>query len=318
MSLRTILIGVFALVFGITASIGVYAVSRARIAPPTIEMVSIIVAKTNVSRGQSLSDDLLEQRRWPKESVPEGALTDFSSALDRTVLVPLSQGEPLVDSKLAAKGAGRGLAAIIPPGMRAVTIQTPNIATGVAGFILPGNKVDVLLTVSGTDLNDPTGGGSTITLLQNVEILAVDQRIEAPQENKMDPKELRSVTLLVAPADAARLELGGNKGTLHLALRNPGDRETPPVEPATLSALSARSSGLGAVAQVEASLADELAREQAAAKKPAIALRVRTLRGIQSSSVEFQTNAAAEDRLAPEDSVPAPKRAAEGVGNPAR
>ena len=315
MSLRTILIGVFALVFGVTASIGVYAVSRARIGPPAMEMVSIIVAKTNVPRGQSLSADALEQRRWPKESVPEGVLTDFSAALDRTVLVPLAQGEPLVESKLATKGAGRGLAAIIPPGMRALTIQTPNIATGVAGFILPGNKVDVLLTVSGSDLNDPTGGGSTITLLQNVEILAVDQRIEAPQENKMDPKELRSVTLLVTPADAARLELGGNKGTLHLALRNPGDKETPPVEPATLSGLSARVSGLGAVSLVEPPLGAELSAK-AAAEKPKLALRLRTLRGIQSSSVEFQAGGASESGLAPEDFVPAPKRAAEGAGNP--
>ncbi|HUY87702.1 MAG TPA: Flp pilus assembly protein CpaB [Pirellulales bacterium] len=322
MSLRTVLIGVFALVFGVAASIGVYAVSRAKSGKSDVETVSVLVAKSDVPRGQTLSADLLELRRWPKESVPEGVVTEMAAALDRTVLIPMAKGELLLNAKLAAKGAGRGLAAIIPPGMRAVTIQTPNIATGVAGFVLPGNKVDVLLTVSGQSLDDSTGGASTFTLLQNVEILAVDQRIDAPQENKMDPKELRSVTLLVTPADAARLELGQNKGTLHLALRNPGDKATAVVETVTLSGLNTRLSGPASAPPAGMLLGAELAgkedAKQAAAKQPKLARRVRTLRGMQSSTVEFQTSHADEELPQSADLSPAGKRATDGGANPSR
>jgi pilus assembly protein CpaB len=306
MSLRTVLIGVFALVFGITAAIGVYAISRARSSWQQVEMARVIVLKQNVPRGQTLTADMIDERNWPKESVPEGIVADIALAIGRTVLIPMTKGEPLLDSKLASPGAGRGLAAIIPRGMRAVAIQVPNIATGVAGFILPGNKVDVLMTVSTPGIDDATGGGSTITLLQNVEILAVDQRIEAPQENKMDPKELRSVTLLVTPADAAKLELGQNRGTLHLALRNPGDRVTASIDAATMSGLSA-----GAAAPPPPVAPP---REVAAAPKaPKVALRVRTIRGLQSSAVDFQTYSAAPEELPPEQPASRTRRTPTGI-----
>ena len=104
-----------------------------------------------------------------------------------------------------------------------------------AGFILPGNKVDVLLTVDDISgitkvgIQGSSGGGSsnasTTTLLQNVEILAVDQKTTAPAENKIDAKELRSVTLLVTPQQANELGLAQNKGKLHLALRNLDDSQ---------------------------------------------------------------------------------------------
>jgi Flp pilus assembly protein CpaB len=121
--------------------------------------------------------------------------------------------------KLSPKGQRR-LASLVSEGMRAFTIKT-NVASGVAGFILPGNKVDVILTVDSSRLStvgsiDRTGGGSTTTLLQNVEILAVDQKVEAPAENKVNSNDLRSVTLLVTPSQAAKLSLGQSKGDLHL------------------------------------------------------------------------------------------------------
>src|SRR3954451_18929531 len=117
--------------------------------------------------------------------VPVGALTKTEEAVERAVSIPLVKDETLQAAKLSPKGAGRGLAALVPTGMRAFTIQTPNVASGVAGFILPGNRVDVLLTMTAGD-GDESGGGSTTTLLQRVEILAVDQRIDAPADNKVD------------------------------------------------------------------------------------------------------------------------------------
>lgn len=118
------------------------------------------------------------------------------------------------------------MAALVPSGMRAFTIHTPSVASGVAGFIMPGNKVDVLLTMEGRR------GGTTITLLQNLEILAVDQRIDAPSDYRVDPNQLRSVTLLVTPDQAAKLGLAQNKGALHLSLRNLKDDQPADTSPA--------------------------------------------------------------------------------------
>jgi pilus assembly protein CpaB len=156
----------------------------------------------------------------------------------------LVKGEPVLDPKLTPKDAGRGLAAMIVRGMRAYTIQTSRVAANVAGFILPGNKVDVLLNLKGTNRGeDPTGGGSTTTLLQSVEVLAVDQRLDAPEENKVDPKQLSSVTLLVTPKQAALLDLGQNMGILTLSLRNPDDEENADPEPATIAEIRFRQEG---------------------------------------------------------------------------
>ena len=118
--------------------------------------------------------------------------------------------------------------------MRAISIQIPNVATGVGGFVLPGNKVDVLVTMN-DDGRETRNGQSTLTLLENVEIMAVDQTIEAPAANKVDAKEMRSVTLLVTPEQAGRLNLGMNKGILHLSLRNPTDDASAKPAPAVMA-----------------------------------------------------------------------------------
>jgi pilus assembly protein CpaB len=118
--------------------------------------------------------------------------------------------------------------------MRAYTIQTSRIASNVAGFIMPGNKVDVLMNMKGSR-GDSTGGGSTTTLLQAVEVLAVAQHLEAPADFKVDPLEMTSVTLHVTPQQANDLDLGQNMGVLTLALRNPEDEANVETCPATVS-----------------------------------------------------------------------------------
>lgn len=112
---------------------------------------------------------------------------------------------------------------MIPPGMRAFTIKTTDTA-GVAGFVLPDSRVDVLLNMPDRlSSNQRHGGGITITLLQNVAVLAVAQQLEAPSENRVDLDELKNVTLLVTPLQAAKLNVAISRGTLHLSLRNPQD-----------------------------------------------------------------------------------------------
>lgn len=289
MQIQTIVIGLMAVIFGGSAATGVYLFSSSSSNTPEVSMTSIVTAKSDVARGVSLTAEMIELRPWPSDFLPEGAILSLEEALDRSVSIPLVKDEPLLGAKLAAKGSGRGMAALIPRGKRAVTIQTPNVSTGVAGFILPGNKVDVLLTLSNPGKDDATGGGGTTTLLQNVEILAVDQRIEAPSENVVDPKELRSVTLLVTPAEAARLDLGQNKGVLSLALRNPEDTITTEIESATLNGL--RLNRVGPLAAAELPSVPVESSEQVSQKEtPKISWNppIRTLRGSSSGFVYVQ------------------------------
>ncbi len=240
MRLQSILVVALALVFGGSAAVGVRSfVNNRGTAAPQADTVPVVVAIIDIARGGMITSDLIKMRDFPKTMVPAGALTKPEDAIGRAVAIPLVRDETVLDAKLSPKGAGRGLAALVPLGMRAVTIQTPNVASGVAGFVMPGNKVDVLLTVNDSG-NSDTGGGSTTPLLQRVEILAVDQRIDAPADNKVDAKELRSVTLLVTPHQANLVDLGQNKGTLHLSLRNLQDDQDGNTRPATLADLRFR------------------------------------------------------------------------------
>lgn len=225
MSVRTGIIVLLAVIFGVSAAAGVNLLQSAS-NQHRGDTVTVVVAAAEIPRYTSITNDMLKTRDYPKGFLPAGAILRVEDVLDRVTDTPILKDEPILEARLSAKGAGRGMAAIIPAGMRAVTIHTPNVAAGVAGFILPGNKVDVLLTVRGMSIGvaDPTGGGTTSTLLQNVEILAVDQRVDAPSANRVDTKELKSVTLLVTPDQAAQLDLGQNLGTLHLSLRNPHDK----------------------------------------------------------------------------------------------
>jgi pilus assembly protein CpaB len=238
MSARSLIMITLALVFGGSAAVGVNQLVQ-KPPGPKLDTVDVLVAAMDLPRGGNITSELVKVRALPREAVPVGALTKPEDAENRAVSIPLMKDEPVLEAKLAPKGAGRGMAALVPTGMRAYTIQTPNVAQGVAGFILPGNKVDVLLSVSEGLAFGPnqTVSGTTTMLLQNVEILAVDQKIDAPAENKVSDKDLRSVTLLVTPQQANYLTLGQQKGQLYLALRNLKDDQTAQTRPATLGEL---------------------------------------------------------------------------------
>jgi pilus assembly protein CpaB len=282
MSFRTVLILLLALVFGLAAALSVNLFVRKTEAAERPETVTVVVAASNIPRFGTLTASDLKIRELPSDMVPSGALRQVEDAVDRAVYNGLVRDEIVLEGKLSAKGAGRGMAMAIPKGMRAFTISTTTLASGVAGFILPGSKVDVLLTVTRTGQNDSTGGGQTSTLLQNVEILAVDQIVKAPADNRVDPKELRSVTLLVTPQQAAKLDLGQNKGILHLTLRNPEDDSRAATRPATLGDLG---------------LFEEPPKQQAKAPAPPPPLlpppappaRIRVMRGaLESDGVLFE------------------------------
>ncbi len=194
-----------------------------------------VVAVRDLPRWESITPEAVKIKQFPRNLVPPDALSKVEDAVNRVIFVPLTKDDWVLESNLAPKGAGRGLSALIPPSMRAYTVKVPDVAQGVAGFILPGNRVDVLLSMEEISETNATGV-MTITLLENVllenvEILAVDQKIDAPSDNKVDTKDLRSVTLLVTPQQANQLDLGQNHGMLHLALRNREDNKAAQTKP---------------------------------------------------------------------------------------
>ena len=238
MSTRTILVVFLALFCGASMAVGVMRgnQNKSKGEANMAETVPVVIAAADIPRGKLVTEKDVELREWPKDMGPPGMLSAVEAAVERAAIGQMVKGELILDGKLAPKDAGRGLAVLIPAGMRAYTIQTSRVASNVAGFILPGNKVDVLLNLkAATRGEDRTGGGSTTTLLQAVEVLAVDQILQAPEENKVNPQELSSVTLLVTPDQAAKLDLGQNMGILTLSLRNPDDTAPAVTEPATIA-----------------------------------------------------------------------------------
>jgi len=153
-------------------------------------------------------------------SVPEGVLQKREDIVGRGVVSPIVNGEPIVETRLAPKGGGAGLAALIPRGMRAVAIRVNEIV-GVAGFAVPGMRVDVL--VSGSPPGAANLGGMTQTLLQNVEVLSAGQNFQKDAEGK--PVSVPVVNLLVTPQQAEMLSLAAAQTTIQLVLRNPLDTD---------------------------------------------------------------------------------------------
>jgi len=150
-------------------------------------------------------------------SIPAGLTQKPDLVVGRGVISVIYANEPLVDSRLAPRGAGAGLAAMIPPGMRAVAVRV-NEVVGVAGFAVPGMRVDVLVSGSPPNQNQ---GSITRTILQNIEVLSAGQNYQKDTEGK--PVIVQVVNLLVDPTQAETLSLAGGNASIQLVLRNPLD-----------------------------------------------------------------------------------------------
>jgi pilus assembly protein CpaB len=172
---------------------------------------------------------------FPAGKAPEGTFAQPSEVIGRGIIVPIVKNEPVLKAKLASKEAGSGLPPVIPEGMRAVSVRVDEVV-GVAGYVLPGNRVDVLATANPTDQRSDT---TTKVILSNVQVLTAGTRMEQDQENTK-PVAVTVVTLLVFPEQSERLALASTEGKIQLALRNPLDQgapETPGIRPGTLLGL---------------------------------------------------------------------------------
>jgi pilus assembly protein CpaB len=210
-----------ALVLGALAALAGYAGLKAtaqKVAQNTSKhFVPVVVTATDLTFGAKLDRAQLRVARYPKESVPAGAFSDPDSVVGQTTKIFLAAREPITATKLSSRGGG--LSMLVRPGLRATSLEV-NQVSGVSGFVLPGDRVDVLCTVDGRGADQEA---QTKTILQNAEVLASGQKT-TQQDNK--PITVQAVTILVDPTGAERLALGLHEGKIHLVLRNPEDADT--------------------------------------------------------------------------------------------
>lgn len=212
---------VLAVALGFLAALAGYAglkATAAQVAQNTSKsFVPVVVAATDLTFGTKLDKAQLRVAKYPKESVPAGAFSDIDSVAGQTCKIFLAGKEPITATKLSSRGGG--LSMLVRPGYRATSLEV-NQVSGVSGFVLPGDRVDVLATVDGRGANTEA---VTKTILQNAEVLASGQKT-AQQDNK--PITVQAVTILVDPVGAEKLALALHEGRLHLVLRNPEDSDT--------------------------------------------------------------------------------------------
>jgi pilus assembly protein CpaB len=213
---RLLMIGFVALILGAFVSFVVYRSLQSRTtskAPPGEE---VVVAAEDLQVGTKIEDKDIRLVRFPSADLPAGCFHQRTKVVGRGVVLPIAKAEFVLASKLAGENAGSGLPSLIPPGMRAVSVRV-NDTTSVSGFVLPGTRVDVLLT------GNPQGSNEqqTTTVLENVSVIATGQRLE--RNSAGDAQSSPVVTLLLSPDDTERLTLANSQGHIQLALRNPLD-----------------------------------------------------------------------------------------------
>ena len=190
----------------------------------------IVVAAERIPVGARLQRINLREVKWPADQRPKGSFARIDDCVDRPVITPLVEGEPVLEDKLLPKEAGAGLAVALPEGQRAVSVRVDDVVA-VAGFVVPGTMVDVLVT------GDVPGGNNSVTkvVLEDIRVLAAGQKVEQDRDGK--PQTVTVVTLQVDPEQANTLTMASTEGKIHLALRNTIDTKEaspPPVYKTTL------------------------------------------------------------------------------------
>lgn len=231
---RLVTVLVFALVVASAASFAVYhfLVSGIKQQPTAVTQSKLLVANRDLEVGSLIKDGDLREISWSGD-LPARSVNVAADVVGRGVVATIYKDEPIFVQRLAGKGSGAGLASIIPLGKRAVALRV-NDVVGLAGFVQPGMRVDVLIAGTGP------GGGSQAgvlsrTILQNIEVLSSGQKFEKNLEGK--PEEAQVVNLLVSPDQAEILSLAGSETKVQLVLRNPMDTEELPTQGTSVSRL---------------------------------------------------------------------------------
>jgi pilus assembly protein CpaB len=213
---RAALFWAFALVFGLGTALFVSRYLDHRTSAVATPVAKIVVAAVDLPLASKIKVEDLKLIEWPVDHLPPGAVRDPREVVDRILLSRVLAGQPVMPGMLAAKNAGNGLAALIPSNMRAMAVRVDDVV-GVAGFIHPDDRVDVLVTLR------PNRAGSEMTskvFMQNVKVLAVGQDVEANDQTRMHANPATVATLLVSPQDSERLALASQEGRILLTLRS--------------------------------------------------------------------------------------------------
>ncbi len=213
---RFLLIGIIAIAAGAFVSYAAYHSLESRNGSRMQAGAQVVVAAVNIPLGAKIEEKDLKIVHLPEADVPPGSFRSTTKIVGRGAVLPIAAGDFVLRNKLAGESAGSGLPALIPPGMRAVSVRV-NEVIGVAGFVQPGTRVDVMVT--GT----PVGGSQeqTMTVLRNVAVIASGQNLERNSNGTAQASPV--ITLLVSPDDAQRLALASSEGKIQLSLRNPLD-----------------------------------------------------------------------------------------------
>ena len=223
--IRIFIVLSLALVAGGTFAFGTYqyisAVPKGGTAPG-VKTINVLVAATDMDLGAEVRKEDMRAIQWPADAVPMGAFTNPDELVGRGLIQPVAQNEVFLPAKLASKEAGAGLPPIIPEGYRALSVRV-NDVVGVAGYVLPGTRVDVVATVNPTQRPEDV---QSKVILTNVQVLTAGTKFEKDEANGK-PIAVSVVTLMVDPGQAERLTLASTEGKIQLALRNPTDKTAP-------------------------------------------------------------------------------------------
>jgi pilus assembly protein CpaB len=206
------------LVFGIawlSAALLSWSVYKRSTAPQSRDAVNVVAATQDLPIGKRVQASDLKLITVDRKDLPKGIFLKTADVVDRAVALPIVASELVLNAKLAAKGSGEGLTALIEPGTRAISVQVNEIS-GVSGFIQPGTKVDVLFTRIFSN-----GDAATTTILQNVKVIAYGRQLDPSA--KIDPRDTTRptvATLLVTQDEAQKLVLAEQRGRIQLVLRN--------------------------------------------------------------------------------------------------
>lgn len=233
-SKRTAVVVAVAVILAAVASLGMYRiVSRMPARTADVKTVDVVVAQHPLKLGTRVTADHVKLVQWPASAPVANSFSKIEDVLNRGLISAVEENEPLTNSKLAALEAGAGLPPSIPPGMRAISVKV-NEVVGVAGFVVPGTRVDVMVTLSGKNRDQDS---TTRVVVSNAQVLTAGTRYDQEKAKDGAPIPSTVVTLLVTPDDGERVALAASEGQIMLTLRNPLDQDataTPGVRTAGL------------------------------------------------------------------------------------
>jgi len=220
-STRTFVVVLIAVAVAAIASFGVFrAIQNMPVREVEVRSLYQVVAARELAMGDLITKDDVKLVAWPASSPVTGGFTNIEAVVNRGLIDGVVAGEPLTEGKLATLEAGGGLPPTITEGMRALSVKV-NEVIGVAGYVVPGTRVDVIVTLANrAGINE----SMTRVVVSDVEVLTAGTRMDAAKARDGQPIPANVVTLLVTPDDAERIALAANEGSIMLTLRNPMDR----------------------------------------------------------------------------------------------